>query len=45
LRIDGIDIHRVFVNEDQHVFWREAGGARFIAALDEPLAFPAGARE
>ena len=34
-------ITRFSVNDLGHVFWRQAGVARFIAALDGELEFPA----
>lgn len=33
-------VHRFFVNELGHAFWREGGRARFLAALERPLEFP-----
>jgi hypothetical protein len=33
-------VSRFYVNELGHAFWREAGAARFIAALDAELEFP-----
>jgi superfamily II DNA or RNA helicase len=33
---------RVYLNAASHVFWREGGKARFLAALAEPLSWPPG---
>ena len=33
---------KIFINDLNHVFWREQGEARFIVALSQPLAFPEG---
>ncbi len=40
LHAGGADLHKLFVNEADHVFWREAGVARFVVALSGPLEFP-----
>ncbi len=40
LKVEGADLHKLFVNEANHVFWREAGAARFVTALQQPLEFP-----
>ncbi|GBD30578.1 hypothetical protein HRbin32_01686 [bacterium HR32] len=33
-------VHRFYVNQRGHAFWRQGGAAYFIAALDGPLEFP-----
>jgi superfamily II DNA or RNA helicase len=36
----GEQVTRFYVNDLGHAFWREAGAARFLAALDSALEFP-----